>query len=85
MVMFRYLRLISPFSYAQKLTLLASVPLIVAATAIAVVVALQARALAEREIDLLDLAAVIALDDGSAHSDHQSSGRRLRQTGAGEG
>lgn len=52
--MFRYLRLISPFSYAQKLTLLASVPLIVAATAIAVVVALQARALAEREIDLLE-------------------------------
>lgn len=41
-------------SYAQKLTLLAAVPLIVAVAAIATVVALQARALAEREITTLE-------------------------------
>ena len=41
-------------SYAQKLTLLAAVPLIVAVAMIAVVVALQSRALAEREISLLE-------------------------------
>ncbi|WP_298862781.1 cache domain-containing protein [uncultured Sulfitobacter sp.] len=40
--------------YAQKLTLLASVPLIVAVAAIAVVVAAQSRALAEREITTLE-------------------------------
>lgn len=41
--------------YAQKLTLLASVPLIVAVAAIAVVVAAQSRALAEREINTLEI------------------------------
>jgi two-component system NarL family sensor kinase len=41
-------------SYAQKLTLLAAVPLVVAVAAIAVLVALQARALAEREITTLE-------------------------------
>lgn len=41
-------------TYAQKLTLLASVPLLVAVAAIAVIVALQARALAEREITTLE-------------------------------
>ncbi|MGB5865456.1 MAG: cache domain-containing protein [Sulfitobacter sp.] len=41
-------------SYAQKLTLLASVPLIVAVAAIAFVVAAQSRALAEREINALE-------------------------------
>ena len=41
-------------SYAQKLTLLASVPLIVAVAAIALVVAAQSRALAEREIVALE-------------------------------
>lgn len=40
--------------YGQKLTLLASVPLIVAVAAIAVVVAAQSRALAEREIYALE-------------------------------
>jgi len=40
--------------YGQKLTLLASLPLIVAVAAIAVVVAFQARALAEREINALE-------------------------------
>ena len=48
----RRLRLHIP--YAQKLTLLASVPLIVAVAAIAVVVAAQSRALAEREITTLE-------------------------------
>ena len=42
------------FSYAQKLTLLAAIPLIVAVAAIAVLVAIQARALAEREIATLE-------------------------------
>ena len=42
-------------SYAQKLTLLASVPLIVAVAAIAFVVAAQSRALAEREINALEI------------------------------
>lgn len=41
-------------SYAQKLTLLAAIPLIVAVAAIAMIVALQARALAEREIFTLE-------------------------------
>ena len=41
-------------SYAQKLTLLAAVPLIVAVAAIALLVAMQARALAEREIRTLE-------------------------------
>ena len=41
-------------SYGQKLTLLAAVPLIVAVAAIALLVAFQARALAEREIDTLE-------------------------------
>jgi two-component system, NarL family, sensor kinase len=41
-------------SYAQKLTLLASVPLILAVAAIALVVAAQSRALAEREINALE-------------------------------
>lgn len=40
--------------YGQKLTLLASVPLIVAVAAIAVMVAAQSRALAEREINALE-------------------------------
>ncbi|MEP1767568.1 MAG: cache domain-containing protein [Sulfitobacter sp.] len=40
--------------YAQKLTLLAALPLIVAVAAIAVVVAAQSRALAEREISALE-------------------------------
>ncbi|WP_235930264.1 cache domain-containing protein [Sulfitobacter sediminilitoris] len=41
-------------SYAQKLTLLAAVPLIFAVAAIALLVAMQARALAEREIRTLE-------------------------------
>lgn len=41
-------------TYAQKLTLLASVPLVLAVAAIAFVVALQSRALAEREIKTLE-------------------------------
>lgn len=41
-------------SYAQKLTLLAALPLIVAVALIAVLVAQQSRALAEREISLLE-------------------------------
>jgi len=41
-------------SYAQKLTLLASVPLVLAVAAIALVVAAQSRALAEREIVALE-------------------------------
>ncbi|MEQ6204184.1 cache domain-containing protein [Sulfitobacter sp. HNIBRBA2951] len=40
--------------YGQKLTLLAAVPLILAVAAIALVVAIQARALAEREINALE-------------------------------
>ncbi len=49
-------RLSVPFllSYAQKLTLLAAIPLIVAVAAIAMLVAWQARALAEREITTLE-------------------------------
>lgn len=43
-----------PIPYAQKLTLLASVPLILAVAAIALVVAAQSRALAEREINALE-------------------------------
>lgn len=41
-------------SYGQKLTLLAAIPLIFAVAAIAALVALQARALAEREINTLE-------------------------------
>jgi len=41
-------------SYGQKLTLLAAVPLILAVAAIAILVALQSRALAEREIATLE-------------------------------
>lgn len=41
-------------TYAQKLTLLASVPLVLAVAAIALVVALQAQALAHREINTLE-------------------------------
>ncbi|WP_299962204.1 cache domain-containing protein [uncultured Roseobacter sp.] len=50
-------KLLSPLmrpSYAQKLSLVATVPLIVAVAAIAVLVAYQSRALAEREIKLLE-------------------------------
>ncbi len=42
------------FDYAQKLSLLATVPLIVAVSAIAVLVAVQSRNLAEREIKALE-------------------------------
>lgn len=42
------------FDYAQKLSLLATVPLVVAVSAIAVLVAYQSRALAEREIKALE-------------------------------
>ncbi len=49
----RRLSFLTP-GYAQKLTLLASVPLVVAVAAIAVLVAVQARALAEREIATLE-------------------------------
>ncbi len=41
-------------SYGQKVFLLASVPLVLAATAIAIIVNLQARALAEQEIAVLE-------------------------------
>lgn len=41
-------------NYAQKLSLLATLPLVVAVTAIAALVAYQSRALAEREIDALE-------------------------------
>ena len=41
-------------TYAQKLTLLAAVPLVLAVAAIAFVVALQAKALALREITTLE-------------------------------
>jgi two-component system NarL family sensor kinase len=51
--MTRFSRLHIP--YGQKLTLLASVPLIVAVAAIALVVAAQSRALAEREINALEM------------------------------
>ena len=50
--MHRFARLIP--SYGQKLTLLAAVPLILAVAAIALLVALQSRALAEREIAALE-------------------------------
>lgn len=42
-------------TYAQKLTLIASIPLIVAVAAITVLVALQSRASAEREIKALEI------------------------------
>ncbi|WP_299414544.1 cache domain-containing protein [uncultured Sulfitobacter sp.] len=47
-------RFVFHIPYGQKLTLLASVPLIVAVAAIALVVAAQSRALAEREINALE-------------------------------
>ncbi|UWR20939.1 cache domain-containing protein [Sulfitobacter sp. S190] len=50
----RLLRSYISFSYAQKLTLLASVPLVLAVAAIAVLVAAQSRALADREINALE-------------------------------
>ncbi len=49
----RFLPLFRP-SYAQKLSLLATVPLIAAVAAIAVLVAFQSRALAEREVRALE-------------------------------
>jgi len=51
------MRLLRPLvrpNYAQKLSLLATIPLIAAVTAIAVLVAYQSRALAEREIQALE-------------------------------
>lgn len=42
-------------TYAQKLTLIASIPLLLAVAAIAVLVAIQSRALAEREIKALEV------------------------------
>lgn len=47
-------RFLVSIPYGQKLTLLASIPLIVAVAAIALVVAAQSRALAEREIATLE-------------------------------
>ena len=41
-------------TYAQKMSLLATLPLILAGTAIAILVAYQSRALAEREIQTLE-------------------------------
>ena len=41
-------------TYAQKLTLIATIPLLVAVAAIAALVAIQSRALAEREIKALE-------------------------------
>ena len=49
--MFSFLRL----SYGQKLSLVAAIPLILAVAAIAALVAVQARALAEREIKALEI------------------------------
>ena len=51
--MFRLFRLLRP-NYAQKMSLLATLPLIVAVAAIAALVAYQSRALAEREIQALE-------------------------------
>ena len=51
--MFRLLRRLSP-SYAQKLLLLAALPMLLAATAIAILVTTQARQLAESEIASLE-------------------------------
>ncbi|NRB16703.1 MAG: cache domain-containing protein [Rhodobacteraceae bacterium] len=51
------MRLLRPLirpNYAQKLSLLATIPLVIAVTAIAVLVAYQSRALAEREIQALE-------------------------------
>ncbi|MEM6887767.1 MAG: cache domain-containing protein [Pseudomonadota bacterium] len=50
-------------TYAQKLSLLATVPLVFAAAAIAIVVALQSRALAEREIKTLEMQLLEAKKD----------------------
>jgi two-component system NarL family sensor kinase len=52
-----------PQSYAQKLSLLATVPLVLAVAAIAIVVALQSRALAEREIKTLETQLIEAKKD----------------------
>ena len=41
-------------NYGQKLTLIATIPLVLAAAAIAVLVVLQSRAMAEREIQVLE-------------------------------
>ena len=51
--MFRNLSLLRP-DYAQKLSLLAALPLVLAVAAIAVLVAVQSRNLAEREIQALE-------------------------------
>ncbi len=51
----RYLRALLTPNYAQKLSLLAAVPLIMAVTLIAVLVAYQSRALANREIETLQV------------------------------
>ncbi|MCR9125286.1 MAG: cache domain-containing protein [Rhodobacteraceae bacterium] len=50
----RQLRRLLTFDYAQKLSLLAAVPLVVAVTAIAALVAFQSRAFADREIRELE-------------------------------
>lgn len=42
------------FSYAQKLSLVAALPLVLAVSAIAILVTVQARALADREIQALE-------------------------------
>tara|TARA_R110002110_G_scaffold34312_26_gene116933 strand:+ start:723 stop:2210 length:1488 start_codon:yes stop_codon:yes gene_type:complete len=55
----RLMRYLTP-TYGQKLTLLASVPLILAVAAIAALVALQARALADREISTLETQLIAA-------------------------
>ena len=50
----RFFRPLIRPNYAQKLSLLATLPLLTAVTAIAVLVAYQSRALAEREIQALE-------------------------------
>jgi two-component system NarL family sensor kinase len=50
-------------TYGQKLSLVAAVPLILAVAAIAVLVAIQARALAEREIKALEIQLLAAKKD----------------------
>ena len=50
-------------TYAQKLSLVAAIPLIVAVAAIALVVANQARATAEREIQALERSLIAAKED----------------------
>ena len=56
-------RIFRPFSYAQKLFLLATVPLILAVLAISVLVGTQARQLAEREIAALERQMIEAKKD----------------------